>query len=87
MMTMTTQYRGQTPGRARLATSGVRSMHLPTMGSWQGDSPAPAFLGCDTTGLVAFPTNAYVANHTTEACAKGFNTIKRTARHLGTGST
>lgn len=89
MITMTTtQHRGTMPGRALAASGlGVHATPLPSMRSWQGGSVAPAFLGCDTTGVAAFPTNAYVVNHTTQASAKGFITSKRTARSLGARST
>ena len=73
----TTQRQGTMPGRARIDAFGLRvSATGLSMRSWP--APAPAFLGCTTTitGGDAVPTNSY---------AKHGN--KRTARHLGPGST
>jgi hypothetical protein len=74
--------------RARTALSSHAAVHAahPPVAAWRDGSTSPAFLGCGTTGLGAFATNAYVSetNRTVWAAKQ---MIKRPARHLETRST
>ena len=86
--TMTMQDLGQAPGRARRAASVlcVHATHLPMRG-WREQLVAPAFDGCGTTGVAAFPMHADLGTTTNPAGATGLTSIKRTARHLRSRST
>lgn len=78
----TTQYLGQTPGRARRCASAVVACS-----SWRPQTVASAFPGHGATGVVEIPMYAYLGNTTTLAGAKNDSFNKRHARHLGKGST
>jgi len=87
MDTMTMQHQGRVPGGARVIAPAHRIAGLPSQRAWQFHVTAPAFRGCDTTGVAAFASDTYQGSTTNPAGVTGLTSMKRNARHLGTRST
>lgn len=82
----TTQHLGQQPSRARLGACGHRNLATAPVsrvgnGCWSGSWHTTAF----TSAAATVATMPYVGTNPTGD--KGFDSIKRPARHLGMRST
>jgi hypothetical protein len=103
MIPMTTQHLGRQPGRARLGvavrcdrhrhaaavrtTMAVPAVPMTDAGNWRLEVVAPVALPVNADMAAAVNGAAGYLGTTTSTTGLGICSIKRTARHLGTGST
>jgi hypothetical protein len=101
MMPMTTQHLGQQPGRARLGAAVRCDRHrhaaavrmpmaavpMTDAGNWRLEVVAPVAHPVNADMAAAMNRTAGYLGTTTSTTGLGFRSIKRTARHLGLGST